>query len=213
MVAKYPLDSLHITQTRHPVYNPDGEEISENCGPTSLAIACLTLGKTLLAIPGLATPSTSQEAIDSARYWMFSRADGSCVDQEKRGIKHTSQGAQRCPAAHMTLVNLPDLELGARNLGLVARRVETWEDLSSQFHHPHPILLAGDPSFSRVYSELLEVEYQGGHVVVLQDMRGDRFLLSDPLSFRGACWVSQDILREFAAPAPFGKTLGLGLSL
>lgn len=211
MVAKNPVKPIHITQIRHSLYNPTGDEESENCGPTSLTMACLFLGVSLPAIPGFSLPRTVQEKIDSARFWMFAQADGTSLNPEKDGIMLSGSGPARAPSEHMTLVNLPDLERGAQNLGLSSIALRLWSEVRNATPRLGPTLLAGDPSQSAAYAEQLEVSYQGGHVIFLADCHKDHFLVCDPLSHKGPTWVSQSLLEDFASTAPFGDVLGLNL--
>jgi len=203
--------SIHLTQFRHPLYNPKGDERSENCGPASLLMACRLKSKPLRPIPGLRDPESTQDGIDAVRYWMFTQADGTTVDPSKDGIEQTSSGPRRAPAEHLTLVNLVDLERGAENLGFAYQRVKDFEALKRLVSSSSPILFAGDPSASARYSERVGVDYSGGHVVLLLEYHGedDRFLLCDPLSSKGPCWVDQSSLLEFAQSSPFRQALGL----
>lgn len=202
-----------MTQIRHAVYNPDGLEKSENCGPASLAMAALYLGRKVPAIPGLPEPSDPQSYIDATRFWMFADPSGRTVCSRKDGVEFTSVGVRRAPEEHLTLVNLPDLERGAANLSLLPQRLKDWREIDAALAGGRPVALAGDPSLPGAYGSRLFLNYSGGHVILLL-AQGDRgYLANDPLVLSGPCRLLTEELEAFSVAAPFEETLALSFSL
>lgn len=198
-----------MTQFRHPVYNPEGLQRSENCGPTSLAMAALYLGRKIPSIPGLSEPSDPQSRIDAARFWMFADPAGRTVCSQKDGVEFTSNGVRRVPDKHLTLVNLPDLERGAANLSLSSQRLKDWPAIDAALAGGRPVALGGDPSFCGAYGSRLLLDYTGGHVILLLARLDGGYLANDPLVASGPCRLLPEELEAFTQAAPFVDALAL----
>lgn len=176
-------------------------------------MAALHLGCKTPAIPGMEPPSSAQDLIDAARFWMFSDAEGRSLNPQKDGVLRTALGIRRAPWKHLTLVNLPDLERGAENYGLRCQRVRNWDSLGTHLARRRPLLLAGDPSSSGTYGSRLDIDYRGGHLILVLGRRGQpsEYLINDPLCLRGPSWVSRRELERFCSAAPFGEVLGIAV--
>ena len=210
----------HFTQVAHPSFNPGGDERSENCGPTSLAMALLHLGLPLPALPTSPTgrasedwlprSSSVQQQIDAARYAMFSDSAGRSLNPHKAGLSFSERGPQRVRSAHQTLVNWADLRRGAENCGAVGIPLFHLKEVRQVLLVPMPVLLVGDPSAPGAPGPRLGVSYQGGHVVLAVGYQGD-YVVHDPLCLTGQARVSAEEMAAFCGPRVLGDQLGLAL--
>jgi hypothetical protein len=174
-------------------------------------MAARLLGTEVPSIPGLPDPQCAQGLIDAVRFWMFSTPCGRSVDEKKDGVEFTPSGVRRAPEEHLALINLPDLERGASNLGLNPKRLWSWSEIDSSLASNLPVALAGDPSLAGAYGPRLNLDYKGGHIVLLLDCCGTRYLVNDPLLECGPCWLDPPELQAFVSSAPFAPVLALAL--
>ena len=174
-------------------------------------MAARLLGAEIPAIPGLPSPQCPQTLIDAVRFWMFANTDGQSVNEKKDGVEFTPSGIKRAPEEHLELVNLPDLDRGAANLGLRSRHLMDWSEVDGCLTCGQPVLLAGDPSLPGAYGQRLHLDYQGGHILLLLDREGSRYQVNDPLLKDGPCWIHLTELEAFTSSAPFRPVLALAL--
>lgn len=201
----------HLTQFRHPEYNPDGDSFSENCGPACLALALDRLGLGLPAIPGLAPARTPQARIDAARYAMFSDRSGRSVCESKDGVKSTPGGLERHYPEHLTLVNLEDVENGAVNCRARTFRLTSLDQLDGALGRG-PVMLAGDPSRSGTHAARAQIRYRGGHFLLVAEGGPDGYLTFDPLCGLGPLRLEYQELAAFVAAEVFAEVVGIGLT-
>lgn len=212
--------TFHMTQIAHPEYNPGGDELSENCGPTSLAMGLGRLGLAPPPLPALPTGRTCaawlsldcrvQDRIDAARYAMFSDSLGRSLNTEKDGVEWIASGPSKALRKHQSLINLDDLRRGAANSGALAIPLTSLRDVGRALGHNHPVLLIGDPAASGAYGPRLGVYYRGGHVILAVAYEGG-FRVHDPLCLTGPAWVSCAEISAFCGARIFGEQLGLAL--
>lgn len=200
----------HLTQFRHPLFNPDGDPWSENCGPACLAMALSRLGLELPPIPGWPAPVTPQARIDAARYAMFSDAHRRSVWAEKDGVRSTPAGLVRHYPDHLTLVNLEDVENGARNCGGRTRRLTGLDRLAAALARG-PVMLAGDPCLPGTHAERAGIDYRGGHFLLVAGEEPAGYLTFDPLCGLGPLWLGLDELSAFTSAEVFPGLVGLAL--
>lgn len=212
--------SLHLTQVAHPVFNPGGDRSSQNCGPTSLAMALRSLDLPIPALPSSPedggrrpwlTPAASvQQQIDAVRYAMFSDATGRSIQLQKDGVEFTRSGPRRVWEKHQTLVNWDDLLRGAENCGAKGVPVSRFRQLHRALSCRAVVLLAGDPGAAGAPGARLGVSYQGGHVVLLVGYK-EGYVIHDPLCLSGQARVSPAELRAFCGARVLGDQIGLAL--
>lgn len=214
IAAGYPLSSgeyrfQHITQRRHPVHNPDGPVDSENCGPTSLA---MSLDRIELTPPYYPPGGSAQELIDASRYAMFSDRDGTSLNVEKDGVEFNPETGEwiRVQEEHMTLTNLEDVERGARNSGAATTRLASLEDVNWALDQHEPVVLAGNPALPGAWGERMEMDYDGGHFVMVTDYNdAGEYKLHDPLLADGPVDISSYELKSFLNADIFGDAIGV----
>lgn len=202
------------TQVRHSRFNPSGQEHTEDCGPTCLAMAVATLSPPSRPkrLPNGQLVEKVQDRIDSARFTMFSDLAGVPTTPEKAGF-HPSQDGQwsHRPGARQTLTNLSDLECGARNHQLITRRLR----LRDLWLCPDPLILSGDPSRPEAYGARCGIDYRGGHFIFMPNgiRPTKQHTAYDPLSLRGPLVLSRRELMAFLSAEIFGADLGLSFAL
>lgn len=211
---------LHLTQVAHPVFNPGGDRCSQNCGPTSLAMALGRLGLPIPALPScshgrrrrpwLTAVASIQQQIDAVRYAMFSDAAGRSINRLKDGVDFTGSGPQRVWEKHQTLVNWDDLLRGAENCAATGLPLFNFMQLHRALRCRAAVLLVGDPSVPGAPGGRLGVTYQGGHVVLAVGYQGD-YLIHDPLCLQGQARISSAELRAFCGARVLGDQFGLAL--
>ena len=214
------IHTLHMTQLAHRIYNPGGDERSENCGPTSLAMGLRYLGLRPPKLPehdgGRARPQwlpeggSPQEWIDAVRFAMFSDPWGRSLNREKDGLEWTSEGPRRVWQKHQALVNWDDLRRGAENCGALASPLRSLHEVRRALCKKVPVLLAGDPSAPGAYGPHLGVNYRGGHLILAVDYDG-RYRVHDPLCLAGPVWLSSEEVRAFCGAQVLGDQPGLSL--
>lgn len=201
-------EPVHLTQFRHPIFNPDGLPESQNCGPTTLVMALRRLGLT----PRGASGSQTQEAIDAARYAMFSDARGRSIDPARDGFELDRSGLLvRAPSKHQTLTDLVDLERGAANSGASTMRLPSLARAVTELGQGRPVILCGDPGRAGAYGARVGVHYRGGHFILLASFDGQAFRIADPLCPRGQVEVTPGELAAFLSARIFDHTVGLTL--
>lgn len=213
LAAGYPLGSghyQHITQRRDAVYNPNGPEDSENCGPTSLA---MSLDRLDLRPPGYNPDGGVQGLIDASRYAMFSDENGVSINPKKDGVRfdRKSGGWVRNQEEHMTLTNLEDVERGARNSGAATTRLTSLDQVNRVLQHHEPVMLAGNPAMPGAWGQRMAMNYDGGHFVMVTDFdQGlDQYKLNDPLVNQGPVNISSGELKSFLHADIFNDAIGL----
>ena len=199
------------TQIYHPVFNPEGLPHTEDCGPTSLAMALVTMGLEI-RLRSLAANACIgiQGLIDQARFAMFSDGISSINDKKSPFHKKRDRWCEN-PQARQTLTNLEDLARGALNCGVSSQLVD--RNLFRGTRLPH-LILAGDPSLPRAYGARLNVGYRGGHFIYLTGQSSEGpFLIHDPLCLSGPALVSKQELESFLRADIFGDIIGVELSM
>lgn len=212
--------SLHLTQVAHPVFNPGGDRSSQNCGPTSLAMALLRLGLPVPALPSspegrgcrpwMTGAASVQQRIDAVRYAMFSDATGRSIQPQKDGVEFTGSGPRRVWEKHQTLVNWDDLLRGAENCGATGVPLFHFGQLHQALSCRAAVLLAGDPGAAGAPGGRLGVTYQGGHIVLAVGYK-EGYVIHDPLCLSGQARVRAAELRAFCGARVLGDQFGLAL--
>jgi len=201
---------LHLMQIKHPVYNPDGLDYSENCGPTSLA---MSLNRLNLQPRAYRSQSGTQAMIDAARFAMFSDDKGYSINPDKDGVVTLEDGSAgpRAEEEHLTLTNLVDVERGAENSGATSWRLHSLDEADLALQQGHPIMLAGNPHLPGAYGKRFGLEYDGGHFISVSDIDADKgcYIINDPLIAEAGAKVTKGELKSFLAADIFENTIGL----
>ena len=200
----------HLTQMRHPIFNPDGLEKSENCGPTSLALCLDKLGK---RPRDYREGDGTQALIDAARFAMFSDAKGRSLNPEKDGVHLHSDGSvgDRAEADHQTLSNLEDMERGALNSGASTQRLRDLGEVKDVLEQETPVALAGNPAAVGAHGSRFGLDYDGGHFIVLNsyDENTELYQAHDPLIARAPILLEEKELEAFVGAEIFNDCVGL----
>ena len=197
---------IHLTQIRSR-FNREGVSVSNDCGPTCLAMAITRYGRWPTG-----SKQSAQERIDSARGLMFTDADGIIVDQLRCGFRVDQQGNRRPEPSHrMTLSNPEDLIHGARNAGLEGNLLSTLDELQASVSCGEIAILAGNVLAPHAYGQRLGIHYQGGHFVLASaySFETKRWIINDPLSCKGPLLISQPELEGFLGDPRFGTMVVL----
>lgn len=206
---KFRIQPTHFyTQVHHPIYNPQGVEKTEDCGPTCLAMVLSMLGLRQDLAHTVPLPCHgTQGLIDRARYAMFgsSRPEKSTYLQDAEGHWRIQESARH------TLSNLHDLERGAKLFSVNTAPVQGLAQLKEC---GTPAIIAGDPSIPGAHGKRLGIDYSGGHFILVKSWSPTgEFEVYDPLCLRGVARVSRVELERFTSAGIFGTTLGLSFSL
>lgn len=202
------MKAAFYTQVYHPVHNPQGVEHTEDCGPTSLAMALVSLGlKSQLQQLVDAPCDGHQDLIDRARFAMFSER-GRPINRDKCSYEEVAPGRWNSRiSARQTLTNIEDLERGASNCGGLAERVTRRILEGSSIPN---LILAGDPSLPGAYGRRMGVTYVGGHFIFLPAQpNGESLLVHDPLRLDGPGRISTHELKRFLAADIFDEWIGV----
>lgn len=146
-------DDYFITQYYHKRWNPTQKQANNaNCGPTSLAMACMAFGH----VPGKLKDEDPAALIRYVRQAMTGQVD---------------EGAWTYP------VQVAD---GARRLGLNSKVVFGFAKIKEVMSQPGRMVVV-NVNPSPAYADKLVYPYNGGHFALLTAIEGDKAYLSDPL--------------------------------
>ena len=181
-------ESVHLTQNRHPRYNPTGDSDYWNgdCGPASLTMGLAMLGR---QPQGTSTQATPQERINRVREL------GAAGNTKLDGL--TSDGRYSVEE-HRNGINYGQLQQAAQASGAQARMVNGFEAVRQAAENHRPVVLLGNPSGEGAYGPRSGID-ANDHVVLVNgyDQASRQFTINDPLSERGPMRVSSAELEAF----------------
>jgi LysM repeat protein len=176
-------DDFFFTQFYDPKWNPDGPQTSENCGPTSLAMALKHFGK---APPG-GNLDDPEQLIESTRLAMT----GTNTD---------------------TATSLSQIMHGAQLSGVNAEQVYGLSGVDAALAQGKMVIAAGNPAQQGAYGNTLTASqysyYNGGHIILVVGHTSDGYIINDSLSRQGSMTVSESQLAAFLNDPEQGSNNG-----
>lgn len=169
-------NAYFMTQSYDPTWNPNGPQLSEDCGPTSLAMALRAAG---IAPPGVSVPtdaSGNEAFIAATRQAMLPGSDSG------------------------TPTDATDVYNGAIASGANAAYVNSPAEVEAAVASGKQVVLAGDPvAYSARFPDMSS--YDGGHFILVTAVVGSgankRYLINDPLSHTGSVAITQQELETY----------------
>lgn len=180
--------SYFMTQFYDKTWNPNGPPFSNDCGPTSVAMAVLRYGK---EFPG-GNPADSADLIATAR-------------------KYAGGGSSS------KTTNLTELTASAKSAGLKVEPVRGMDAIDSALKAGKSIILVGNPSRS-YEPDLGAANYgsSGGSdhlILVVENTADGNYVVCDPLSRTGPLTLSEKQLKAYCSNVSGGNTPQSGLAL
>ncbi|MBN2359452.1 MAG: C39 family peptidase, partial [Deltaproteobacteria bacterium] len=173
----------------------DKSNVSNNCGPTSLAMALQVAGK---MPPGL----NSEQQIDYARGLMYPNLD-------ERSYKHVTDAngkEVRLLDNDSDLTNIDEVVTGAAQAGITTSHEKGWNELDAALNAGQTAVVEGNISGtwrSQFSNSGVAGSYAGGgnghFIAVLGKTSDGNYLVADPMFSGGAVEMSRDQLAVFFA--------------